>query len=129
MARYSDEARAEAVALLQAEGYPDRKGALSTISSQLGIPHTTLRRWFNETSNPPPNKIVQEKRRDLADLFRDEIYAILGVIPGKRDEAGYRELITAMGIMFDKLRLIQGESTENVKFTPIAVVKMDVDEL
>lgn len=116
--RYTDEQRAEAVVLLRASGYPDRKGALQALSDKLGIPGTTIRRWYEAVSNPPPDEIVAEKKRDIADMLEDEVYAVLGVLPEKRLDADYRALVTAIGIMVDKMRLLRGLPTEIIEIAP-----------
>ncbi len=72
----------------------------------------TLRRWATGQSNPPPNKIVVEKKIDLINAIRSEIADILGVMPEVRDSATYRELGTTLGILIDKVLLLQGEPTQ-----------------
>jgi transposase-like protein len=128
MARYTDEERAEAVAVLQAKGYPDKKGSLAAASRTLGIPARTISRWLWREQNPPPDKLVSEKRRELRDLIEDEVYEVIGAMPGAREKADYRALTTALGIMIDKLRLLDGDTTENIGIRTILANVPD-DEL
>lgn len=111
MARWSDEFRAHAVVLLQVEGYPDKKGAITRISNQLKVPVTTLRRWFEGQSNPPPAEIVSIKKEQIIELLRGEIYNALKEMPKAIWDADYKELATSMAIMVDKLQLLEGEPT------------------
>lgn len=115
MARYDDEFRASAVLMLQAAGYPDRKGALTQVAAKLGIPQYTLTRWHNRTSNPPPLKLVKRKKEELVELILSEAYNILREMKDARPDADYRALATAFGIMIDKFQLLSGEATERVE--------------
>lgn len=113
--RYDDAYRASAVLMLQADGYPNKLGALTRVAKHLSIPERTLRRWYKAQQNPPPDNVVRMKKGELTALLRKEIYAILGEMDRKRDEADYRELATALGIAVDKLQLLAGEPTENAR--------------
>lgn len=118
--RYDDKFRANAVVMLEAAGYPNKKGALEQVSRHLGIPHPTLHRWIKEKNNPAPSELVQEKRKELRELLEDELRAIFQEMPSARSEAGYRDLGTVAGILFDKKQLIDGKPTEitqNVSLT------------
>ena len=109
---YDDKFRASAVIMLQAQGYPDTKGALQTVSKYLAVPASTLQGWYNATSNPPPTDIRYEKTIDLIQSIKDEIAGIIGTLPGKRDEASYKDLSTSLGIFVDKLQLLENKPTE-----------------
>lgn len=111
---YDDKFRASAVVMLEAAGYPDKKGALTQVAAHIGVPHPTLSRWYNAQRNPPPNEVVQEKRRELKDLLNDELAAIFTAMPGARKDASYRDLGTVAGILFDKRQLIEGKPTSIV---------------
>lgn len=113
--RYTDEFRASAVVMLQAAGYPNTDGALAHIAKSIAVPHNTLRNWFHGKHNPPPSDLRQEKKGEIVDLLRDEIYGILGEMPNKREFAKYQELATSLGIAIDKLQLLSGEPTDNTK--------------
>jgi transposase-like protein len=115
--RYTDDFRASAVVMLEAQGYPDNPGALTVVASHLHIPHQTLSRWAREAQNPAPPELVQEKRADLKELLRAEIDAALKAMPGVRPDASYRDLVTASGIMIDKLQLLEGNPTERQDVT------------
>lgn len=109
--RYTDDFRASAVLMLEAAGYPDREGALSQVSERLGVPLSTIRSWYIGTRNPPPAKLRNEKRFDLLKAIQDELAAIFPALSDRRDEATYRELVTAAGILIDKNQLLTGQPT------------------
>jgi transposase-like protein len=114
MARYSDEFRAQAIAMLEAAGYPDTKGAIVRTARQLGIKHQTLSRWARREYNPAPHKTVLIKNFDLKEAIRDELQAIIFELPNARPDADFKELATAFGIFVDKLQLLEGKATERV---------------
>lgn len=122
---YDDQFRSSAVLMLQSQGYPEMDGALSIVAKYLKVPASTLSRWFKGTSNPPPSNIVNTKKEDLRSLYLDEIYAIMRVLPDKRDEASYGTLATAQGIFFDKIRLLDGLPTEIVQLMPALISEID----
>lgn len=116
MARYSDEFRAQAIAMLQLNGYPESKGALLKTAKYLGIPQRTLSRWAKRQSNPPPDKLVHKKNFDLRQAIKDELQAVLYELPSARPDADYKELITALGILVDKSQLLEGKATERIEY-------------
>ena len=109
---YDDKFRASAVVMLEAAGYPDKRGALEYTAKHLGVPARTLSRWFNGENNAPPDELVSKNRADLKTLIENEIYGILETMPKLRGDAEYRELGTVFGIMLDKLQLLKGEPTD-----------------
>lgn len=114
---YSDETRAKVVAMLNAEGYPEIKGALTKVADAFGIPKMTISRWFNGTNNPPHNSDVTEKEFQLASLLRKELEAIIPLLEKKRGEASYSQLVTATGILTDKMLLLDGKNTARESIT------------
>ena len=113
MARWTDNERADAILMLQAAGYPARKGALTQVANNLHIPATTLRRWHLGLSNPPPAETVKRKKIDLQQAIKDEIAAALVEMGSARADASYRDLGTVAAILIDKLQLLNGEPTAN----------------
>lgn len=111
MARYSDEFRANSIIMLEASGYPDRPGALMETAKYLKIPHATLSRWANGKRNPPPPEMVQIKKEEIIAMLKGEIRGALEEMPKARQDADYKELATSVGIMVDKMQLLDGEPT------------------
>lgn len=110
--RYDDKFRASAVIMLEAQGYPHKEGALQTVANHLGVPHSTLHRWFHGKQNVPPSDLVHEKRIDFTEAIKAELAGILGDMPSARQDAGYKDLATAFGIMLDKLQLLENKPTQ-----------------
>lgn len=123
--RFTDEFRANAVAAAIAAGYPQSKGALSRTARQLEISHQVLRGWITHQNNPPPQKLLQEKKADLKTLFMNEIYEILNIMPDKRDRAAYSQLGIVLGTLYDKTRLMDGLPTEIVSILPGLIDEME----
>ena len=117
--RYDDKFRASAVVMLEAAGYPDKKGALSQVSRNLKVPNSTLHGWFNATRNPPPSEVRNEKRMSLAEMLKAEINGALGEMPSAREDASYRDLGTVAAILIDKLQLLEGKATERIEHNNI----------
>lgn len=109
--RYTDEFRANAVAAAISAGYPSVKGALSRVAGQFGVSHQVLRDWILANHNPAPQELLLEKKKELRDLFLDEIYLAADILPNKRGNASYSQLVIAIATMFDKIRLIDGMPT------------------
>ena len=109
---YDDQFRASAVVMLEAAGYPEREGALSYVAGHIGVPISTLRGWFNASHNPPPAELRNKKRLDLREAVRAELDNVFAAMEGVRQDASYRDLVTAAGILVDKLQLLEGKPTE-----------------
>jgi len=113
--RYTDDFRASAVLMLEAAGYTggedSREGSLMAVSKKLKVSHVTLRRWFHRTNNPPPSYLVQEKKLDL----KKELTELLGLhIKAAKtavDDAGLGDIDRGIGILFDKLQLLDNKPT------------------
>lgn len=112
--RYTDEFRASAVLFLESEGYPEKKGALMSVSRKLKVSHTTLHSWFHAKHNPPPQEVRHLKKLEIVEIIRNEIYAALAAAPTQRELADYKELITSAAILIDKLQLLENKPTERV---------------
>lgn len=114
---YSDKFKAGAIVMLQSEGYPDKPYALEMVAQRVGVPGRTLRRWFNGEHGQPPVDVVTESKKQLTDLFEDEIRAIMDSLPGVRDEASYKDRVTGAAILVDKIQLLTGGATTRQELT------------
>jgi transposase-like protein len=117
---YNDEQKANALAVLKAEG-----GNLTRAEEITGITRLTLRRWWRALPDSETLiTLTSKKVDDLAALMESEIRAALG--PGleqARDEASYKDRVTAAAILTDKVQLLRGQPTEvsrveNVRHEP-----------
>lgn len=123
--RYTDQQRADLVVMLLSEGYPDKKGALQKVADYSKVPAATLHRWFREKNNPPPSKLVSEKAFDLKQALQEELQAILDTMPEAREEASYGDLSRALGIVTDKLLLLDKQPTERIAVEHSGHVSID----
>lgn len=117
MPRYTDDERAQHVLMLEVAGYPKKKGALYQYAQKSGIPHPTLSRWYRGKSNPPPNKIVQNKKRELKEALEELIFEFVDHASDAAKDAGLDPLTRGIGIATDKLLLLSDR--------PNAIVKLE----
>jgi transposase-like protein len=110
--RYDDEFRSSAIVILEGSGYPDKKGALQTVSQNLDVPESTLRGWYSSYRNPPPAKLRDEKKVDFTECIQSELQNIFQQMSKKRPDASYKDLVTGAGILIDKLQILSGGPTE-----------------
>lgn len=123
--RYTDKFRASAVLMLQAAGYPEKKGALQKTAKACKVPRSTLHGWYTKQSKPPPSEIRHEKKIDFLALIEKEIGLALKEMDHARQDASYKDLTTAVGILVDKKQLLSDEPTE--RNTTTIIIKHDDD--
>ena len=130
--RYTDDERATYVAMLAAEDYPDRLGALKKVSEFAQVHTNVLRRWWKATSNPPPTELVTQKKGAIEDRLQEIVHKVLDLLPDSLEVASTRDLITALGVSVDKWQLLRGEPTERsdsvVTLQWPAVPRLDDDD-
>lgn len=126
MGKYSDEYKADAVARMAAEGYPDKDAAAERVIAQLeGIygfapVARTLKRWAKNDVGAPPDKVVTRKKDELADQFESIAKRYLtraGALDAISETKG-KDAITAAAIAVDKMRLLRNLPTEIVGVIP-----------
>lgn len=115
--RYTDKERASLVVMLQSEGYPHKKGALQKVADYANVPAPTLHRWFHEKSNPAHSEDVNEKEFDLRAALQTELEGIFHALPGQRETAEYKDLVRGLGIVIDKILLLDGKATQRIAVT------------
>lgn len=121
--RYTDEERATLVAMLESEGYPNKPGALKKVATYAQVHENVLRRWFQKVSNPPPTKIVNHKKIELADLFEKVAHAYLNHALDNETVSGTpgQAAVVAAATATDKMRLLRGLPTEIIQLIPEVV--------
>lgn len=97
--RYTEAERSAALAALTAAG-----GDTSRVSRDLGIPRSTLRAWRDQGE---PEQ-VPDARRDLARLVLEAATSMARTLPSHIEGAGLRDLSVSLGILIDKLVLLEG---------------------
>lgn len=117
---YDDEFRASAKVMLEAAGYPKALGALSSVARKLKVPERTLSRWFNGERNPPPDKLVNIKKGDMANALEEVAWMLLDSMADREaiSDAPLQQRATAYAIAVDKMRLLRGMPTEIVALIP-----------
>lgn len=123
MAKYSDDFRAQVIALLDGAKYSANKTkAVNEVYHYLNgrVPKRTLFRWGNRENRPAPAKLVTSKKGDLADALDGLIWQLVehATDPDTIDEMSGRETSTSIGIYVDKVRLLRGMPTEIIEIMP-----------
>jgi transposase-like protein len=116
--QYSDEDKARALLALEANG-----GNVSRTSREQKIPASTIAEWRDGRTAPSVTDIRDEKRAPLVERLTAELNEILNLMPEKRAEASYGDLMRGAGILTDKIQLLSGKDTER---STIRVVYDDV---
>jgi hypothetical protein len=113
--KYTDEQRASYVVMLQAQGYPENKGALTHVSKYAKVPISTLRGWYLAISNPPPTKIRNNKRMEISDRLEGIVHDLLNHMESEFviAEMSGQQAMTSAAIGIDKMRLLREQSTGN----------------
>lgn len=125
--RYTDEERANAVVMLQSQGYPDNTKALADVAKYLKIPRSTLKGWADGKHNPPPDEISTSKKKDLAELFEGAAHLFVGhaTRPEVVELMSGQQAMTSAAIAVDKMRLLRGLPTEIVQIIPEVVAAIE----
>jgi hypothetical protein len=139
MGKFSDDYRASVILMLETEGYPENPYALGSVHNYLKqkAPYpdkSTLSKWFKGTITPPPQKIINEKKGDMVDAFKDLAWKLIAHA-GSEDtiaEMSGQQAITSIGILVDKIQLLEGKATainENRNAHIIIKTGMSLDDL
>ena len=109
MAHYTDEQRADALAVLKSNG-----GNLSQTERETGIPKGTLRYWRENSSNAAPIELQTQKTESLRGELESVAYRLVRKLSERLNDtdAGVQQLATSLGIVIDKLQLLEGKPTE-----------------
>ncbi len=142
MSKFDDNYRASVVVMLQTEGYPNDQYAIGRVHDYLKqkSPYptkSTLKNWFLGDSNPPPSKILDDKKGDMVEALKSLTWKLLDHATKEEtiSEMSGQQAITSAGILIDKTRLLLEKPTEISKSdvtlnTPIIIkTGMDLDEL
>jgi hypothetical protein len=107
---YSDADKAKALIALDLNG-----GNAKYTAQQLDIPRKTLSAWKDGAHiNEDVASIRHNKTKDLADKFEELANLYIGQATLTVDSAKGTTAITGAGIAVDKMRLLRGESTQNI---------------
>lgn len=132
MAIYDDKYKATTIALIRATGYPHNEYGLVEVHDDLKkkspkgtrVPSVrTLQRWFHKQEGSPPDNVVVEQKKALAELFEEAAYKYVNHAMHEdvvSDTTGPQAMIAA-GTAVDKMRLLRGLPTEIVQIIPEVV--------
>lgn len=92
-------------------------GNLSQTSRETGVPISTLRGWLAEQ---PPGKVQEAREEAQAEFVRKAWDAVTAHVLHLQDkgviaETSARDSATIVGILIDKIQLVTGQPTSNVK--------------
>lgn len=104
---YTDEQKAEALAVLKANG-----GNLTRTAGATGIPRKTLAEWSkgNHVSDAA-EALIPQKVDELADKLEKIAHLISDSLPEKIEKAGLRDASVSLGVVIDKRNLLIGKPT------------------
>lgn len=92
--QYSDTERGTALALLDTN-----RGNVARTSRETEIPQTTIRDWRDGHHHPKVADIREEKKVELAALFEEKAYLLLGGITEEKVQtASVKDSMTGVGI-------------------------------
>lgn len=137
--KFDDNYRASVVVMLQSEGYPNDEFALGRVHKYLAqkAPYptkTTISNWFRGIQNEPPSNLVDSKKQDMTEAFKDLAWKLIAHA-SKADtisEMSGQQAITSIGILVDKIQLLEGKATainENRNLSVILRTAMDMNEI
>jgi transposase-like protein len=134
MTQYTDDDRARAVVMYQANG-----GNAKRTAHLLGVSRSTLRGWVgkdsagstNGTARIPPTELVQDRSRELGDRLED--VAALAIGEGMEEailRSSGKDRAVIAGIAIEKAQLLKGKPTSrDVSLSVTLVASGTLNEL
>lgn len=108
---YSEAEKVAALLTLETNG-----GNVARTSRETHIPRKTIEGWRDGKGvNGDVADLRRENRVPLLERLTNELYEVLSLMPDKRAEAAYKDLVRAAGILVDKVQLLDGGATERVE--------------
>jgi transposase-like protein len=110
--RYTDKEIAKAITFMENNINPHTGNPnYSKVSKELDINRKTLMRWWSDRHSEDAEQIRTLKRQEFIEAAWNEINEGLKVLAVKRGRATYKEIITSLGILLDKIQMLKGEPT------------------
>lgn len=130
--RYPDRVRAQAIAVLEANG-----GNLHAASRDLAplndgreFSRATLRNWWRAYQEDPesflPDQLVQDSRENFLRMAEQVIEKGTQVVLDKLDDVSAKEAAVIVGIYTDKARLVAGQPTQITESKAVAQLEPGV---
>ncbi len=104
MTKYSDQTKAEALTLLDANN-----GNISRTAEQLGMPLVTLWEWARGRVHPDVQGMRAGMTQQLGDRMELLAVTCLDMLPSKLETATAAQLATITGIAIDKMQILRGK--------------------
>lgn len=120
---YSDKTKAKALAAIDLNG-----GNVNGAAKKLNIPRSTIRKWQEDLqSKSELAHLRQEVKIDLSDIFENTArqYLERASDPTAIADTKGKDAVMAAAISTDKMRLLRGESTQNVVQIAVADTILD----
>lgn len=120
---YSDEFVAAAIVLLQANGWPEIRGAQAKTARQLDVPQNTLIGWANESNrNVHKARTFDIVKAELAEMWSEGASILYKQGMERRDELSAMQAFTAAAISTDKMDILTRGPAVNVQVNVIGSV-------
>jgi transposase-like protein len=120
--QYTDNYKVTAVTLLRANDFPNKWGALKATAKQLGINEATLRGWArrgvrygNPDTAAEVEVLMEEKRLEIKDLIEQALRDAIDALPGKIDDAPYKDVSFTVAVLTDKYLILNDKPTQNIQ--------------
>lgn len=101
--RYSDSQKAQVYALLNTSSAHE-------VARVTGIPLGTVL-WWKQNPKEGLDEQIIEASKDLREELRRVLFLLIGALPDKIEDAPLNHTAVALGILFDKIQLLEGRPT------------------
>lgn len=108
--RYSDDDRAEALAILDLQG-----GNVSEASRLSGVPWQTLAEWRDGRVSSSVPDIRERKKVALSERLEELAHQLIDAMPGKVGDANLRDTAISLGVAVDKALVLRGDPNSITK--------------
>ena len=133
MAKYSDDFKAGVLAMLQGAGYPENEYAIGEVYRHMktqgsSVSKDSIRRWAEgKHVNATVDGKVATHKKDMGTALESLFWKLYEHALGDEtiDQLKGAQAYTAMGIVLDKYRLVQGLPTEIVQVIMPAVQALE----
>lgn len=106
--KYTKNDRAKILVFALSSGYPHRKGSTIYTENKTGVNRRSLVNWYNDINHFTSVELIEKNMIDLEKLLETELQNVFDAMGNVRKDASYPNLITALGVISDKLIVIRG---------------------
>jgi len=105
--KYSERDKARIMAYAISVGFPQKRGSKLYASIVCGIDRKTVKKWYKQVDI----ELLEFEIMKLKELLDNELNQVFTEMETKRKDSSYRDLTVALGIISDKLILLEGGAT------------------